>query len=94
MKNVILLDSRESPVAITNIMSETISTGFLPYLSLEDPQSTEPIPMPIIAIEIPIWVMDGVVLNSLIIEGIVGRYMSLTKEENAPIRAMKATNSA
>ena len=91
MKNVMLLDKRERPVATTNIMSDTMSTGFLPYRSLDEPQSTDPIPIPIIAIERPICVMEGVVWNSLIIEGMVGRYMSLTSDENAPINAMKAT---
>ena len=49
-------------------------------------------PIPIMAIEIPIWVIDGDVWNSFIIEGMVGRYISLTNDEKAPIIAMNVTN--
>ena len=45
------------------------------------------------AIEIPICVMEGVVWNSLIMAGMVGRYISLTSELNAPMIAIKATNT-
>lgn len=49
--------------------------------------------MPAIAIEIPICVMEVVVWNSRIMAGMVGRYMSLTNELNAPMIAINATKT-
>ncbi len=92
MKNVMLSEKSDTAVETTKMMSDMMRTGLRPYRSLADPHITDPIPMPIMAMDIPIWVMDGVVWNSFIIEGIVGRYMSLTSEENAPIMAMNTTN--
>lgn len=50
-------------------------------------------PSPSMTIDRPSWVIEGVVWNSRIIDGIVGRYMSLTSELNAPRMAMKTRNS-
>lgn len=79
-------------MAAANMIRDMKRIGFRPYLSLDEPHNTEPSPIPIIAMEMPIWVMEGVVWNSFIIEGIVGRYMSLTREEKAPIIAINAMN--
>ncbi len=71
------------------ITRETSKTGLRPYRSLEEPQNKELSPRPIIAIDKPIWVIDGVVWNSRIIAGMVGVYMSFTKDDMAPMQAMK-----
>ena len=49
-------------------------------------------PMPSIAMLRPICVIDGVVWNSRIMAGMVGRYISLTSDEKAPMMAIKTTN--
>ena len=59
---------------------------------ISEPHSTDPMPMPSIAMLRPICVIDGVVWNSRIMAGMVGRYISLTSDEKAPMMAIKTTN--
>ena len=69
-----------------------MSIGLRPKWSLSEPHSTDPMPMPSIAMLRPICVIDGVVWNSRIMAGMVGRYISLTSDEKAPMMAIKTTN--
>lgn len=94
MKISILGESIATPVETAKIISDMMSMGLRPKWSERDPQMIEPIPMPSMAMESPICVMEGVEWNSRIMAGIVGRYMSFTSDEKAPIIAMKQTNRA
>lgn len=60
-----------------------ISTGRLPYLSLNGPKNTCPMARPNMLVASPICTNDGVVWKMSAIEGRVGRYMSVTKGPNA-----------